>query len=371
MRQLLIISKSAAQETAMNFEYFDPETMESVITTQQTPFPVINYLGTRKFFSVISNTAEGYSFYRDSEHCRLTRYISAGNAAEHNGHYFYINDGESVWSPTVGPCGSPLDRFECRHGFGFTRFTSKKGHIASDVLYFVPVSDPCEIRFLTLTNTDSEPKTIRLFSAVEWSRFDAAEDTAAPETLADAEIELIGSVIFNKTGYSGSRNHYAFCTVNDLADTFDVNRRVFYGPAGNRSCPECTAVGSCFGSTDPGTFPIAAHEFEITLDPGEARSFIFLLGCCENPSDDKWDAPNRLNKICAGELIARYRTSEAVEQALSELIRYWRLLLGLTNVDPIENETEEARTIRISKVWNQYRSIALANIKAAPEAEKS
>ena len=57
----------------MKFGYFDDTAKEYVITNPQTPLPWINYLGSNEFFSLISNTAGGYSFYKDAKLLRLTR----------------------------------------------------------------------------------------------------------------------------------------------------------------------------------------------------------------------------------------------------------------------------------------------------------
>ncbi len=48
----------------MKYGYFDDEAKEYVITTSQTPWPWINYLGNEDFFSLISNTAGGILFIR-------------------------------------------------------------------------------------------------------------------------------------------------------------------------------------------------------------------------------------------------------------------------------------------------------------------
>ena len=44
------------------FGHFDDASREDVITRPDTPWPWINYMGTRDFFSLISNTAGGYCF---------------------------------------------------------------------------------------------------------------------------------------------------------------------------------------------------------------------------------------------------------------------------------------------------------------------
>jgi cellobiose phosphorylase len=46
----------------MKFGFFDDANREYVITDPKTPYPWINYLGNHDFFSLVSNTAGGYSF---------------------------------------------------------------------------------------------------------------------------------------------------------------------------------------------------------------------------------------------------------------------------------------------------------------------
>ncbi len=50
----------------MRFGHFDDARREYVIDTPRTPLPWINYLGSEDFFSLVSNTVGGYSFYRDA-----------------------------------------------------------------------------------------------------------------------------------------------------------------------------------------------------------------------------------------------------------------------------------------------------------------
>ena len=82
------------------FGYFDDDNREYVITDPKTPWPWINYLGNEDFFSLISNTAGGYSFYKDAKFRRITRYRYNNVPMDNGGRYFYINEGGNVWSPT-------------------------------------------------------------------------------------------------------------------------------------------------------------------------------------------------------------------------------------------------------------------------------
>ena len=115
----------------MKFGYFDDQNKEYVITTPQTPLPWINYLGSEDFFSLVSNTAGGYSFYRDARMRRLTRYRYNNSPLDMDGHRIYIKDGETVWNPGWQPTQTPLDSYSCRHGLGYTILEGKKDGVTA------------------------------------------------------------------------------------------------------------------------------------------------------------------------------------------------------------------------------------------------
>jgi len=80
----------------MKFGYFDDENREYVIQQPNTPLPWINYLGSQKYFGIISNTAGGYSFYQDARLRRLTRYRYNNSPLDVGGRYLYIRDNNAA-----------------------------------------------------------------------------------------------------------------------------------------------------------------------------------------------------------------------------------------------------------------------------------
>jgi len=80
----------------MKYGYFNDQDKEYVITAPDTPLPWINYLGSENFFSLVSNTGGGYSFYKDAKLLRLTRYRYNNVPLDSNGHYYYINDNGTI-----------------------------------------------------------------------------------------------------------------------------------------------------------------------------------------------------------------------------------------------------------------------------------
>jgi len=102
----------------MRYGHFDDLNREYVIETPETPLPWINYLGSESYFGLISNTAGGYSFYKDARLRRLTRYRYNNAPLDMGGRYIYLRDNDSIqsWSPSWMPTRQQLDSYECRHG---------------------------------------------------------------------------------------------------------------------------------------------------------------------------------------------------------------------------------------------------------------
>ena len=312
----------------------------------------------RGVFTLISNTCGGYTFYKDAKLLRLTRYRYNDVPYDTNGKYFYIKDGDSVWNPGWQPTKTELDFYECRHGIGYSRFTSAKNNVQASVLTFVPMNDNCEISQITLTNKGSEQKTISLFSYVEWCLWNADDDSRNfQRNLSTGEVEVNGATIYHKTEYRERRNHYAFYTVNADIDGFDTIRENFIGTYNGADAPEAVIAGKCTNSRASGWSPIAAHQINITLEPNEEKTFVFLLGYVENPVEEKFEAPNIINKKPATALIAKYNTKAAVDKAFAELNAYWEKLLSRYVV-----ESSNDRVNRMVNIWNQYQCMVTFNM---------
>ena len=308
----------------MKFGYFDDENREYVITTPQTPLPWINYLGCKEFFTLISNTCGGYTFYKDAKLLRMTRYRYNNVPGDINGKYFYIKEGETVWNPGWKPTQTELDSYECRHGIGYSRFTGAKNKLEASVLTFIPMDDNCEISQVKLTNLSDSEKTVSLFSYVEWCLWNADDDSRNfQRNLSTGEVEVVGSTIYHKTEYRERRNHYAVYSVNAPVDGFDTSRDAFLGAYRGAANPEVVEKGLAANSVAHGWSPIASHQLNLTLKPGESKTFVFVLGYIENPEDQKWESPGVINKKTAEAMLAKYQTDADVENAFAALNAYW------------------------------------------------
>ena len=342
----------------MKYGFFDDASMEYVIERPDTPLPWINYLGTNGFFRLISNTGGGYCFYKDAKLLRITRYRYNNVPYDNNGHYFYIKEGDSVWNPGWQPTKTPLDFYQCCHGLGYSRFTGEKDDLQAQVLCFVPTEDPCQIQKVTLTNRSSEKKNFQLFSYVEWCLWNADDDSRNfQRNLSTGEVEIEGSAIYHKTEYRERRNHYAFYSVNAPVSHFDTSRDAFLGVYQGPEAPKAVLAGALTDSVASGWYPIAAHQLDLCLEPGERKTFIFVLGYAENPQEEKWEAPNVVNKAKARKLLEKYGDEKTVDQAFEELCRYWKELLS-----NFQAASSDDKVNRMVNIWNQYQCMVTFNM---------
>ncbi|MDQ2077212.1 GH36-type glycosyl hydrolase domain-containing protein [Marinimicrobium sp. ABcell2] len=342
----------------MKFGHFDDAAREYVITDPKTPYPWINYLGNEDFFSLVSNTAGGYTFYKDAKFRRLTRYRYNNVPVDDGGKYFYINDGGDVWSPGWKPVKADLDEYSCRHGLSYTRITGARNGVEAEALYFIPLGTWAEVQKVKLKNTSDQPKSLKLFSYAEWCLWNAEDDmTNFQRNYSTGEVEVEGSAIYHKTEFKERRNHYAFYSVNAPVQGFDTDRESFVGLYNGFDRPDAVMEGKPRNTIAHGWSPIASHYLEVDLAPGEEREFIFVLGYIEVPPEQKWESKGVINKDPAKAVMARFDTAEKVEAELAKLKDYWANLLSTYQLD-----SGDERLDRMVNIWNQYQCMVTFNM---------
>ncbi|GAB4193181.1 MAG: glycosyl transferase [Roseiflexaceae bacterium] len=346
----------------MRYGHFDDQRREYVITQPDTPLPWINYLGSESYFALISNTAGGYSFYRDARLRRITRYRYNNVPFDYGGRYLYLRDEAdgSYWSPTWQPTRTPLDSYTCRHGLGYTTISSTKAGIASESTYFVPLGETLEVWRLVLTNQRDTPAELSVFSAVEFCLWDAQDDaTNFQRNFSTGEVEVEDGVIYHKTEYRERRNHFAYFACSEPLAGFDTQREAFLGAYRGWDTPAAVERGESGGSVAHGWSPIGSHHSRISLAPGESHTLLFVLGYHENPNDQKFDPPasQTLNKRGVRPLIACYLNPAQAETSLAALRAFWDRLLGICQV-----ETPDIHTNRMVNIWNAYQCMTTFNM---------
>ena len=343
----------------MQYGYFDNARREYVIETPATPLPWINYLGSQEFFSLISNTAGGYCFYRDAKLQRLLRYRYNNVPADVGGRFFYIKESEGpVWSPAFHPADAALDRYRCRHGMGYTVFETAKDGLAAEMTFFVPIGENCEVQRVTLKNETSLPKKLRLTAAVEWCLWNAVDDsTNFQRNLNIGEVEKEGSVLYHTTEYRERRDHYAYYGVNAPIAGYDTDRDSFLGQFGTFAAPQAVVKGKTGDFLAHGGAPMAGLALDVILKAGEKVSYTFVLGYGQNPRDQKFLSPGVIRKDTAHRVMEKFGSDQAVENALAELHAYWEDLLGIYRLECADKKLET-----MVNTWHQYQCMVTFNM---------
>jgi len=339
----------------LRYGNFDDDQREYVITEPDTPLPWINYLGCNSYFGIISNTAGGYSFYKDARLRRITRYRYNNVPTDCGGRYIYIrdNDKKEFWSPTWQPVRHKLEQYKCQHGLGYTIISSIYRNIESSICYFVPLEDNLEIWQITLKNHCENPVNLSVFSCIEFCLWDANDDaTNFQRNFNTGEIEVEDGVIYHTTEYRERRNHFAFFACSESLIGFDTQREKFLGSYRGWDNPIVVEQGHSFNSEAHGWAPIGSHHVKIILNSGETKLIIFILGYHENPIDQKFNplGTQNINKRTVKKIITKYLNPINVDNAFKALKIYWANILGKFQVN-----TPDIHINRMVNIWNPYQ----------------
>ena len=352
----------------MRYGHFDDLKREYVIERPDTPLPWINYLGSQEYFGLISNTAGGYSFYKDARLRRITRYRYNNAPLDCSGRYIYIRDDGSktsqadplFWSPTWQPTRIPLDMYECRHGMGYTVIRSELAQIEASTLYFVPLEENLEIWELTLTNNREQKAELSVFSSVEFNLWDAMDDaTNFQRNYNIGEAEVVDGVIYHKTEDRERRDHVAYLACSEPIVGYDTQREDFLGPYRGYDSPAAVENGQCSNSIACGWQPVGVQHSKVELEAGESKTIIYILGYHENPADAKFDPPESqtVNKRLILPIIEKFLQPKQVRQSFDDLRTFWDGMF-----DKLQVTTPDIHTNRMVNIWNVYQMMVTFNM---------
>lgn len=346
----------------MKYGYFDDANREYVITRPDTPLPWINYLGSENFFGLISNTAGGYSFYKDARLRRLTRYRYNNAPLDEGGRYIYLRDNADgkFWSPSWQPTRTQLEDYSCRHGLGYTTISSRFSDVRVSTRYFVPLGQDLEIWQVTVTSDRPYAANLSLFAAVEFCLWDAWDDsTNFQRNYSLAEVEIEPGIIYHKSEYRERRNHFAYFASSESPEGFDTQRDAFLGPYRGWDQPLAIERGETTNSVAHGWQPIGAFQIPLHLEPGETRQLSFVLGYAENPKDAKFDPSDSqvLNKKTVKPVIKKFLGEQQIAADFAQLQKSWDDKLAVLTV-----ETPNEHVNRMVNVWNAYQCMVTFNL---------
>jgi cellobiose phosphorylase len=344
------------------YGYFDDKNREFVITRADTPLPWLNMLGQDEFYGLCTQTAGGYSFWKDARLRRLTRYRYNNNPMDNDGRFLYVKQGKTFWNPGWKPVRTPLDAYECRHGLGYTRIKGRRDGIEVEQLMFVPPQENLEVWKVSVRNKTKKPQKLTLFSFVEFCFYEALNDmTNYQRTYSIGEVEIEGSAIYHKTEYRERRNHYTLFGCTRPTDGYDTSRDAFVGVHHGLHDPQAVLAGRCTNSRAYGWNPVGAHQLNLTLKPGAEEQFAFILAYVEQGDRPKFDTPFVMNKTKGREILAKYSDPATVDAAFATVQQRWKDLLSIYQSPDVPNE----HLRRMVNTWNQVQCMATFNLSRA------
>ncbi|TAJ54767.1 MAG: cyclic beta 1-2 glucan synthetase [Nevskiaceae bacterium] len=320
---------------------FSADGREYLITTtasQRTPLPWVNVLANPQFGSVIAESGLAYTWSENAHEFRLTPWSDDPVGAT-GGEAIYLRDEESghYWSPT--PLPSPdSESYLSRHGFGYSRFEHRSGHLHSDLQVYVDLEDAVKFSVLTVRNDSDRPRRLSATGYVEWVLGDLRHKSAMHVL---TEIDASSGALFARNAYNTEfAKRVAFFDVDDLSRTLTGDRTEFLGRNGTLAAPDAMSRVQLSGRLGAALDPCGAIQVPFDLAPGQQRQIIFRLGAAADVAQ-------------ARALALRLRKPGAARAALERVQQYWQQTLGAVQV-----QTPDPAFNVLANGWLVYQTLA-------------
>ena len=338
----------------MQFGHFDDDAKEYVITRPDTPRAWSNYLGSLDYGAIITNNAGGYSFYKSALTSRFLRMRPNSVPMDQPGRYFYLRDGGTgdYWSSSWQPVGRPLARYksECRHGTAYTIITSRYSGIETESAYFVPLGQAFEYWRLKVTNKSKTERRLSVFTYCEmtspWAMPNDMSNLQYSQFITKATVErdMLGVAVnpytaFDPMNLMGCHRLWMALVGAPLAGYETVRERFLGSIYNTYANPQAVIDGKCSNFLAEGGNAIGSLQVEITLQPGETRELIAMLGL---------GTPESHGYAARGE----FGTPGRCEAELQRLVAHWHGLLEGTTVRTPDPEFDS-----MANVWGAYNAL--------------
>lgn len=340
----------------MQYGHFDELRREYVITRPNTPRAWSNYLGSRRFGGIVTAGAGGYSFTRSPAEGRILRHRYNSIPMDLPGRQFYVRDMDSgeFWSAAWQATAKPLEFYktETRFGPGYAVITSDYESVRTESTYFIPHNAEFEYWRLNVTNTDSRPRRLRVFSfcefTTEWNLINdtlnlqytqfIGQATCIDEMIAASSCAHLQSNPENFANRDQSRHWWMTQCLTPVTG-FDCDREAFIGPYGGFHAPAVVVAGACHDSKGFSDNTCGAFQSDLLLAPGECADILILLGIGEAETSGRQVREEFGN-------LAAYKTE------FNRLKAHWHGLLDVMRV-----KTPDAAFDAMTNTWGAYNTL--------------
>ena len=325
----------------MKFGYFDDEHQEYVIDRPDVPVSWTNYIGVKDLCTVISHNAGGYSFYKSTEHHRVTRFRQNGIPLDRPGHYVYIRDDETgeYWSLSWQPTGKDYNKakYICRHGLSYSKFQCDYNDIEGEQLLFIPIEDDVELWDVKIKNNGNKQRRLSIFTYLEFSFHHVEIDNQNLQMSLYASGSNYKDDIIEYDFFYEPWTYHFFAS-NFKPDSYDCVRDTFIGNYRTESNPIAVERGECQNSSELGGNHCGSLHKKVILNAGEESRLIFMLG-----------VGSRKEKGYS--IKEKYSDFNNVDSAIDELKDYWQKKRGV-----FQCKTPHPGFNSMINIWTLYQA---------------
>ena len=290
-----------------------------------TPQPWSNVLANPRFGTLITAAGSGFSWDGNSQTNRLTPW-SNDWVSDPSADAIYLRDEETghFWTTTQNPIVVPGAAYRTRHGQGYTTFEHESHGIFHEQTVFVPHDEntPAKIQILKLQNQTSRARKLTVTAYAEWVLGTEREETQG--FVVTGWDETTNAVMARNAYRSDFGDRAAFLAASLSPASHTSDRTEFLGRNGQAAAPDALTRTHLSGRVGAGLDPCAALQIPVSLEPGETREIVFVLGEADNEE-------------AAQELIRALANPDSAHKSLDETVAFWDDFLSTVSVETPDN----------------------------------
>jgi cyclic beta-1,2-glucan synthetase len=282
-----------------------------------TPAPWVNVIANPKFGFLVSESGLGSTWSGNSQSNRLTPW-SNDPVTDPPGAIVYLRDeatGE-FWSATPRPVGEHAP-WTIRHGQGYTVFEHERERLRHETLVMVAPADPVKLIVLKVRNLGAKARNLSATFFAEWV-LGTVRDQAPMQVVTELDKETEALLARNPFN-AGFPSAVAFADVNARPRLVTADRTEFVGRNGTLAAPAMLKHSGWVQSVGAGLDPCVGLQHAFTLQSGEEKEVVFLLGQGANVEECR-------------RLVRSYAKAGQATATLKAVQEHWDNLLNVVQV---------------------------------------
>jgi cellobiose phosphorylase len=305
---------------------------------ESTPAPWVNVIANPQFGTVVSASGSSYTWCENSHEFRLTPWHNDA-VSDTCGEAIYIRDEETgrFFSSTPLPARGH-NPYVSRHGFGYSAFEYAEDGIICELLLYVATDAPVKCARLRISNRSGRLRQLSITGYWEWVLGELRDKT---QMHVVTELDPISGAMFARNAYSPEfAGKIVFVDSSETLRTITGDRTEFLGRNGSAANPAAMRRVRLSGRVGAGLDPCAAMQVYATVDDGQDKEIVFVVGAGDNEDH-------------ARQLAQRFRGTGGAQQAVEGVWHYWSRTLGVVYV-----ETPDQSINFLVNGWLIYQTLA-------------